>query len=59
MRASVERLMGDPAPDVLLGSARPRDADAAGVVQLRLRHSVWAGADEACLVAIYVCDRAR
>ncbi len=58
MRASVERLIGDPATDYLLGAVGS-DSAPAGVVQLRYRHSVWTGADDAWLEDLYVLDSAR
>jgi ribosomal protein S18 acetylase RimI-like enzyme len=58
MRASVDRLMGDPATDFLLGAADGSPAPA-GVVQLRYRHSVWTGSDDAWLEDLYVLDAAR
>ncbi|MEA2478745.1 MAG: hypothetical protein QOJ07_667 [Thermoleophilaceae bacterium] len=63
LRASVERLIGDPATDYLLGAPAGADdtADpaAAGVCQLRYRHSVWTGADDCWLEDLYVTDAAR
>ena len=56
--ASVDRLSGDPATDFLLGAAGP-ESPAAGVVQLRYRHSVWTGSDDAWLEDLYVSDAAR
>ena len=58
MRASVGRLIGDPATDFLLGAA-DGEAPPAGVVQLRYRHSVWTGTDDAWLEDLYVRDSAR
>ena len=58
LRASVERLIGDPSTDYLLG-APGGQADPAGVVQLRYRHSVWTGSDDAWLEDLYVTDAAR
>ena len=58
MRASVERLLGDSATDFLLGAVDSA-APPAGVVQLRYRHSVWTGTDDAWLEDLYVLDSAR
>jgi ribosomal protein S18 acetylase RimI-like enzyme len=54
----VERLLGDPNTDYLLGAA-PGDAPASGVVQQRYRRSVWTGSDDAWLEDLYVTDAAR
>jgi ribosomal protein S18 acetylase RimI-like enzyme len=58
MRASVEWLLRDDATEFLLGAADDV-SPAAGVVQLRYRHSVWTGADDAWLEDLYVLDSAR
>jgi ribosomal protein S18 acetylase RimI-like enzyme len=58
MLASVERLIADGAAEYLLGAA-DADSPAAGVVQLRFRHSVWTGSDDAWLEDVYVGDGAR
>jgi GNAT superfamily N-acetyltransferase len=58
MRRSVERLTADPQTDYLLGAPVP-DAPAAGVCQLRFRHSIWTGSDDAWLEDVYVLDEAR
>jgi ribosomal protein S18 acetylase RimI-like enzyme len=58
MRASVGRLIDDPATDFLLG-APGAGSSADGVVQLRYRHSVWTGSDDAWLEDLYVRDSAR
>lgn len=58
MRASVAQLMEDPATDFLLG-APDAGSPAVGVVQLRYRHSVWTGSDDAWLEDLYVRDSAR
>jgi ribosomal protein S18 acetylase RimI-like enzyme len=58
LRASVDRLIHDPATEFLLGA--PDGASlAAGVVQLRFRHSIWTGTDDAWLEDLYVRDSAR
>ena len=58
LRASVERLLSEgAATEFLLGAAG--DAEAAGVCQLRFRHSVWTGSDDAWLEDLYVRDAAR
>jgi ribosomal protein S18 acetylase RimI-like enzyme len=58
MRASAERLIGDPATEFLLGAP---DAGSApeGIVQLRYRHSVWTGSEDAWLEDLFVRDAAR
>lgn len=58
LRASVERLTGDPAAEFLLAAAGAGSA-ADGVVQLRFRHSVWTGSDDAWLEDVYVRDAVR
>ena len=60
MRASVERLMAydSPSTDFFLGAVDD-DSPAAGVVQLRYRHSVWTGSDDAWLEDLYVRESAR
>ena len=58
MRASVSSLVEDPATDFLLGAV-DAEAPAAGVVQLRYRHSVWTGSDDAWLEDLYVRESAR
>jgi ribosomal protein S18 acetylase RimI-like enzyme len=58
MRASVTRLIEDPATDFLLGAV-DSGSDPVGVVQLRYRHSVWTGSDDAWLEDVYVRDSAR
>jgi ribosomal protein S18 acetylase RimI-like enzyme len=58
MRASVERLLGDDRTEFLLGAAGAQPSPA-GVVQLRYRHSVWTGSDDAWLEDLYVLDAAR
>jgi GNAT superfamily N-acetyltransferase len=61
MRASVERLLADPATDYLLGAVDAGGAAgaAAGVCQLRYRYSVWTGRDDAWLEDVFVRDEAR
>ena len=55
---SVKRLIDDPNTEYLLGASSP-DADPAGVVQQRYRHSVWTGSDDAWLEDLYVTGEAR
>ena len=57
MRASVERLITDPATEFLLGSVAGEAP--AGIVQLRYRHSVWTGTDDAWLEDLFVQESAR
>jgi ribosomal protein S18 acetylase RimI-like enzyme len=52
--ASVRRLMDDPNTEYLLGGDPP-----AGVLQLRFRHSVWTGTDDAHLEDLFVDPEAR
>jgi ribosomal protein S18 acetylase RimI-like enzyme len=64
LRASVERLIADPSTEYLLGApsgdAPPGDAAVpAAVCQLRFRHSVWTGSDDAWLEDLYVRDETR
>ena len=58
MRASVERLIADPATEFLLGSV-DGSSPPRGVVQLRYRHSVWTGTDDAWLEDLFVRESAR
>lgn len=58
MRASVDRLLADANTEFLLGAAGD-GSPAAGVCQLRYRHSVWTGSDDAWLEDLYVRDPAR
>jgi len=54
IEASVRRLIDDPDTEYLLGGDPP-----AGVLQLRFRHSVWTGTDDAHLEDVFVDDGAR
>jgi ribosomal protein S18 acetylase RimI-like enzyme len=54
----VERLIGDPATEYLLGAPEP-GAPAAGVVQLRYRWSVWRASEDCVLEDLYVAADAR
>ena len=56
--ASVERLIGDPATDYLLGAPSAGTA-AAGLVQLRFRWSVWRTAEDCELEDLFVSPDAR
>ena len=56
--ASVERLMEDLQTDFLLG-APDDDAPAAGVLQMRVRFSVWKAAPDAWIEDVYVAPGAR
>jgi ribosomal protein S18 acetylase RimI-like enzyme len=51
---SVRRLLADPDTEYLLGGDPP-----AGVLQLRFRHSVWTGTDDAHLEDLFVDASAR
>jgi ribosomal protein S18 acetylase RimI-like enzyme len=52
--AAVERLIGDPATEFLLAGS-----PASGVAQLRYRHSVWTGTEDAWLEDLFVDEAAR
>jgi ribosomal protein S18 acetylase RimI-like enzyme len=52
--ASVRRLLGDPDTEYLLAGDPP-----AGVLQLRFRHAVWTGTDDAHLEDLFVSADAR
>jgi ribosomal protein S18 acetylase RimI-like enzyme len=54
IQASVERLLADPDTEFLLAGDPP-----AGVLQLRFRHAVWTGADDANLEDLFVSAEAR
>ncbi len=54
IRASVERLLADPDTEFLLAGDPP-----AGVLQLRFRHAVWTGTDDANLEDLFVSEDAR
>jgi ribosomal protein S18 acetylase RimI-like enzyme len=56
--ASVGRLIDSPDTEFLLGAA-DRDAEAAGVCQLRYRFSVWTAAEDCWLEDLYVEDSMR
>jgi ribosomal protein S18 acetylase RimI-like enzyme len=54
IRSSVDRLLADPNTDYLLAGDPP-----AGVLQLRFRHAVWTGTDDAHLEDLFVSSDAR
>jgi ribosomal protein S18 acetylase RimI-like enzyme len=54
IEASVRRLIADPHTEYLLGGDPP-----AGVLQLRFRHAVWTGVDDAHLEDLFVSTNAR
>jgi ribosomal protein S18 acetylase RimI-like enzyme len=56
--ASVERLIAHPDAEFLLASP-DRDMPAAGVAQVRYRHSIWTAADDCWLEDLYVREAAR
>jgi GNAT superfamily N-acetyltransferase len=58
LRRSAARLVRDPATTFLLG-APEAGAAPAGVCQLRYRHSLWTGADDAWLEDLFVREEAR
>jgi GNAT superfamily N-acetyltransferase len=55
IRSSVRRLIADPNTTYLLAGGE----DPVGVLQLRFRHSVWTGTDDAHLEDLFVEERAR
>jgi ribosomal protein S18 acetylase RimI-like enzyme len=57
MRSSVSRLIKDRSTEFLL--AAPPKAAAAGVCQLRFRHSVWTSCDDCWLEDLFVEEGAR
>jgi len=60
IRESVARLIEDPATEFLLGApAAESGSPAVGLVQLRFRHSVWTGSDDAWLEDLWVRESAR
>ncbi len=56
--AGVERLMGDPGAEYLLGAAHD-DAPPSGVAQLRFRYGIWWAAEDCLLEDLYVGEAAR
>lgn len=56
--ASVERLMGDPDTDYLLGRPEGREAPS-GVCQLRFRYGVWHAATDCWLEDLFVREDSR
>jgi GNAT superfamily N-acetyltransferase len=58
IRATVERLIPDPATEYLL-AAPDGEHEPAGVAQLRYRLSVWTGADDCWLEDLFVRESAR
>ncbi len=60
LRASVDRLLGDPHTDFLLGAvARSESAAPDGVCQLRYRWGIWRAGEDCCLEDLYVREAAR
>jgi len=57
-RSSVARLIDDADTEFLLG-APDGESSAAGVVQMRYRHSVWTTSDDAWFEDLFVLDSAR
>jgi ribosomal protein S18 acetylase RimI-like enzyme len=55
IQSSVRRLIADPNTTYLLAGGE----DPVGVLQLRFRHSVWTGTDDAHLEDLFVEERAR
>jgi ribosomal protein S18 acetylase RimI-like enzyme len=56
--ASVQRLIADPDAEFLLAGAGD-GAPAAGVAQVRYRHSIWTAADDCWLEDLYVREAGR
>jgi GNAT superfamily N-acetyltransferase len=56
-RAGVERLIAAPATDYLLAAAG--DGEAAGVCQLRYRHSLWTASEDCWLEDLFVRESDR
>ena len=54
IEASVRRLLADPNTEYLLAGEPP-----AGILQLRFRHAVWTGTDDAHLEDLFVSAGAR
>src|SRR3954453_7126198 len=54
IRAAVERLLTDPGTEFLLAGDPP-----SGVAQIRFRHSLWTGGEDAWLEALFVPPDAR
>jgi GNAT superfamily N-acetyltransferase len=55
----VERLLGDPDTDFLLGGPDGDDASPAGVCALRYRYGVWLDGVDCCLEDLFVEESAR
>ena len=58
LTTSVNRLMGDPGTEYLLGRAE-HQADASGVCQLRFRFGVWHAAPDCWLEDLFVREESR
>ena len=58
VRAGVERLVGDPDTEFLLGAAARSDG-AAGVAQLRFRYGIWRAGGDCLLEDLFVEAAAR
>jgi ribosomal protein S18 acetylase RimI-like enzyme len=56
--SGVARLIDDPGTEYLLAAAADGD-EAAGVCQLRYRHSLWTASEDCWLEDLYVAERAR
>ncbi|MCW3038358.1 MAG: family N-acetyltransferase [Solirubrobacterales bacterium] len=57
-RAGVERLMGDPDTEFVLGATGP-GAPAGGVVQLRFRFGLWRDGGDCLVEDVFVAEEAR
>jgi ribosomal protein S18 acetylase RimI-like enzyme len=57
LRRSVERIITDDDSEYLLGA--DGDGPAAGVVQMRFRHTVWTGAEDCWIEDVFVDETAR
>ena len=56
--SGVARLIADPATEYVL-AAPPNEAEAAGVCQLRYRHSLWTASEDCWLEDLFVAETAR
>jgi ribosomal protein S18 acetylase RimI-like enzyme len=57
IRASVEKLLGDPGTEFLIGLGE--GAEPAGLAQVRYRWSVWTSSEDCWLEDLFVAERAR
>ena len=57
LREAADRLLADPQTEFFL--ARDADGEAVGICQVRYRHSIWTGVDDAWLEDLFVSASAR